>query len=951
MVTGLIIAAAGMIFLIVQLITTFAIPSLPPAPRIDIVTDIVTVLIGAVTVWLVRSVRIRLAAWVVIGCLLIAATTQLSLRGRPSTDVVGAFGLMMVVALSIVLLDQRRAWMAITAAAAVALIGVHILWLSDLLPPPVERGQNLPGQAMFSIVSWGACTAIILVVIGSTVSILRDQAEALRLRIAERKQVEEALRSSQTMLKIILQNMPGGILLIGEDYKIHQVNNRTCEITGYAEEELVGSLCDIVCPKGAASKACPIWAKGRDGFSGMDTAIKCKGGHKTPILKNAQRITIGDQQYILESFQDITERKQAEEQLSFQSMLLDQIYDMVTATDLEGRITYVNQAECRAFGKPADDFIGQHVEHYGDVPDQGATQQEIIETTRSEGQWRGEVVNIAEDGREIVLDCRTQLVYDENGEPIGMLGISTDITKRKQTEAALRESEARYRAVVEDQTEFICRFQSRGTLTFVNRAYGQYFDKEPGDLIGHGIVPLILEEDRELVRQEFSSLSPEHPVANYECRVVKPDGEVRWHEWTERAFFDETGEVTEYQSVGRDITERKEMEQQLQRQERLAAVGQLAAGIAHDFRNLLSTIILYAQLPMRDRDLPPDLTQSLQTIVDESYKATNLVQQILDFSSRAMIKRQPLDLAALTREVLNVLKRTIPEHIQLTLDVQNPDSGAYTVEADSGRIQQALTNLTLNARDAMPEGGDLRFALSQLAVSDDEPPPVADMSPGDWVCLSVSDTGTGMTKEVQEHIFEPFFTTKDVDNGTGLGLAQVYGIVRQHKGHIDVETEPGAGTTFYIYLPAYGEEIEEEDATENASDLPQGRGETILLVEDEKKLREAGRAMLESLDYRVVTAANGREALAKCQLPRWSGERARPIKLVITDLVMPEMSGEDLMHELQKRKPDLPVLVITGYALQEDDLQALKDMGFMDVIFKPFEVQALAQAVHCALAS
>jgi CheY-like chemotaxis protein len=273
------------------------------------------------------------------------------------------------------------------------------------------------------------------------------------------------------------------------------------------------------------------------------------------------------------------------------------------------------------------------------------------------------------------------------------------------------------------------------------------------------------------------------------------------------------------------------------------------------------------------------------------------------------------------------------------------------VEADSGRIQQALTNLTLNARDAMPEGGDLRFALSQLAVSDDEPPPVADMLPGDWVCLSVSDTGTGMTKEVQEHIFEPFFTTKDVDNGTGLGLAQVYGIVRQHKGHIDVETEPGAGTTFYIYLPAYGEEIEEEDATENASDLPQGRGETILLVEDEKKLREAGRAMLESLDYRVVTAANGREALAKCQSPRWSGERARPIKLVITDLVMPEMSGEDLMHELQKRKPDLPVLVITGYALQEDDLQALKDMGFMDVIFKPFEVQALAQAVHCALAS
>ncbi len=426
----------------------------------------------------------------------------------------------------------------------------------------------------------------------------------------------------------------------------------------------------------------------------------------------------------------------------------------------------------------------------------------------------------------------------------------------------------------------------------------------------------------------------------------KEDGETFPTEMTVQSV--ELEEDTYAIVVARDITERKKMEEQLRRQEQLAAIGQLAAGIAHDFRNLLSTVILYAQLSMRERDLPPSVAQKLQTIVDESYKATDLVQQILDFSSRAMIKTEPINLTALTADVLNVLSRTLPETIHLTLDVAGTAAGAYIAKVDPGRIQQALTNLALNARDAMPEGGALRFALSRTEKRPGKIPE-SDQASTEWLCLAVSDTGSGMTEEVQKHLFEPFFTTKKVGKGTGLGLAQVYGIVRQHDGYIDVTSAPGEGTTFTLCFPAYQEQIAPRESEAQAP-IPVGQGETILLVEDEPRLRNAERAMLEALGYRVVTAKNGRDALVQCQTAGRLEEHCPRIDLVITDLVMPELGGEELLRELQKVRPTLPVLAVTGYALQKKDLDQMKEIGFVDVLAKPFDMEQLARVVKCVIA-
>jgi len=450
-----------------------------------------------------------------------------------------------------------------------------------------------------------------------------------------------------------------------------------------------------------------------------------------------------------------------------------------------------------------------------------------------------------------------------------------------------------------------------------------------------------------LTAYETSELVAEASAAGVGAYLVKPP-EVKEMERAitiALARFDDMEALRESnRRLEETLAELRETQEQLARQERLAAVGQLAAGIAHDFRTLLTTIMLCAQMSLRKPDLPPKVARSLETILSESKKAAGLVQQILDFSSRSMLKIEAIDLTSLVGEAIDILRRMIPESIRLTLA---KPSDLCIVKADPGRVQQVLMNLATNARDAMPQGGELRFELSRVTVKPGEKPPVAGMPPlssppaggiegGEWVCLVVSDTGMGMTEEVRGHLFEPFFTTKDVDEGTGLGLAQVYGIVRQHEGYIGVETEVGKGTTFRIYLPAYEEEVEEAE-TEEPSTSPQGQWETILLVQNNEKLREAGQELLESLGYRVLAAANGREALAMSQVARWSGSRPKQrVSLVITDMVMPEMGGKELMQRLRSTRPTLKALGITGYA-REEVTEELREVGFLNVVRKPFE--------------
>jgi len=390
--------------------------------------------------------------------------------------------------------------------------------------------------------------------------------------------------------------------------------------------------------------------------------------------------------------------------------------------------------------------------------------------------------------------------------------------------------------------------------------------------------------------------------------------------------------------VIRDVTQQKLIEQRSQQQERLAAVGQLAAGIAHDFNNIMATVVLYAQMSMRAEGVPTKVQERLITIYQQALHATQLIQQILDFSRRAILERRPFDLLPLLKEEVKLLERILPENITVMLNYAADPADAYVFNGSPTAIQQVLMNLAVNARDAMPDGGALHFELARLHITDAEADLIHGINTGEWLRLTVSDTGTGIPTDVLPHIFDPFYTTKEPGAGTGLGLAQVYGIVGMHNGQIRVETEVGAGTTFIIHLPAIATTpVVEADA--EIGEPVTGQGQTILVVEDSPITRQALADSLMALDYQVQVAENGQQALAILE------EHAQEIALVLSDVVMPGMGGIDLLEALKQRGINTRAVLLTGHPLREDWTHLE-----VEWLLKPPSLEALARVIARVLA-
>jgi len=410
--------------------------------------------------------------------------------------------------------------------------------------------------------------------------------------------------------------------------------------------------------------------------------------------------------------------------------------------------------------------------------------------------------------------------------------------------------------------------------------------------------------------------------------------------------FEVLAQLVEHASVSpswvlviRDITDELFVQQQLQRQERLAAVGQLAAGIAHDFNNLMSVIILYAQLAAQSESLDERDRQRMNVIEEQGQRASQMIRQILDFSRRTTIERHPLDLLPLFKEQIKLLQRTLPENIQISLDTP---LGECFVLGDPTRLEQVLMNLAVNARDAMPDGGRLCIGVETLEVLREKEAPLPGMTPGQWVRLTISDTGIGIPDENMERLFEPFFSTKPIGVGTGLGLPQVHGIVGQHSGHITVASEVGAGTVFTIYLPALAMLTPETTPARQVTQHVHGHGETILVVEDEASLRSTLTEVLEQWHYHVVAVANGKEALNALERGNVHPD------LILSDVVMPEMSGLALFKALRQRKSDTPFIFLTGH-LRGEELENLRQHGLRAWLPKPPGIEQLAETIAAVL--
>jgi two-component system, cell cycle sensor histidine kinase and response regulator CckA len=393
--------------------------------------------------------------------------------------------------------------------------------------------------------------------------------------------------------------------------------------------------------------------------------------------------------------------------------------------------------------------------------------------------------------------------------------------------------------------------------------------------------------------------------------------------------------------VLREVTESRLVQQQLKKQERLAAVGQLAAGIAHDFNNMLSVILLYTQMVSGSPQLTDPDRGRLSTVSQQAEHAAHMIQQILDFSRRSVLERQSIDLWSVIHEQVGLLQHTLPEHIEILVEGK---PGQYLVQADPTRIQQIIVNLAVNARDAMLQGGQLIYRLEQIQLQQNDKRPLPNMPDGAWIQLTVRDTGVGIAPESMDHIFEPFFTTKAPGEGTGLGLAQVHGIVAQHQGYITVESELEQGTAVIIYLPALTlpavSRLNVQPETE-----PKGQGQLILVVEDNTILRQSLVDYLQIWQYQTVEAANGEEALD--QLAQY-GEA---ITLILSDVVMPRMGGLELFKAVRQRGYNTPMLVLTGHPLQDKDIGVLRGLGIYAWLNKPPDITRLSQLIAQAVAN
>ena len=524
------------------------------------------------------------------------------------------------------------------------------------------------------------------------------------------------------------------------------------------------------------------------------------------------------------------------------------------------------------------------------------------------------------------IDLTAFPLKDITGRIVGVIEHVKDITKRVRAEEEREKLLAQIRAQAK-QMEQILTTVPEGVLLL---------DAARRVMLANPVAEKHLAVLAEAQAGDTLTRLGDRPLAEL---LTSPPTKGLWHEVkADGRTFEviarpmENGPVPEnWVLVIRDVTQEREVQHHLRQQERLAAVGQLAAGIAHDFNNIMSVIVLYTYMALRE-GLPPKTHERLETVSRQAYMATELIQQILDFSRRAVLERRPMDLTPFLKEVVNLLERTVPENIRISL---NYGMDEYTVNADPTRMQQAIMNLALNARDAMPQGGKLRIELDRLRVESRQEPPLPEMEAGEWVRVRVTDTGNGIPPDVLPHIFEPFFTTKEVGKGTGLGLAQVYGIVNQHEGHIDVSTKMGEGTTFTIYLPVLQVQKVEQPSVA-VKDAPQGQGETVLVVEDNAEMREAFADILELLNYQVMIAANGRDAL---DILEKYGDK---IVLVLSDLVMPEMGGQALFHAMRQRGLTLPVVMLSGHPM-ENELKGLQEQGLAGWMLKPPNMEQLAR--------
>ena len=563
--------------------------------------------------------------------------------------------------------------------------------------------------------------------------------------------------------------------------------------------------------------------------------------------------------------------------------------------------------------------------------DRDRVRESLKRTAEEDVRYEAEFRIALPDGSGRIIYGVGQLERSEEGKPALIRGSGLDITERKKAEEALEESRERYRQLSDVTGEGIA-FHEEGVLLDANRQFFKMFGYEPEELTGKQIIPItVAPESVDSVKNHIKSGFE----GTYEITALRKDGTRFPVEVDGRA-----GEL-EGRSIRiatfRDLTDRRLLEEQVRLAQKMEAVGTLAGGIAHDFNNLLQIISGYSEMLLVDKEDQSQTYTDLRAIHEAAGRGAELVKQLLTFSRKVEINKEPLNLNDQVIRAERLLYRTIPKMIDIELRLERD---LWNIVADPGQMEQLLVNLAVNAKDAMPDGGKLFLETENVVLDDEYGRTHLDVNTGKYVLLTVSDTGAGMEREVVDRIFEPFFSTKRIGDGTGLGLAMVYGIVQGHNGTIRCYSEPGHGTTFRIYLPAT--ESEEPEDVCVSLEKPAGGTETILLVDDEGLIRELGERILSGAGYTILKASDGEEAL---EIYR---SRQTEISLVLLDLIMPNMGGKECLEGLLKINPHVKVLIASGFS-ENGRTRVEGDAGAKGYVNKPFNINDLLRTVRQVL--
>lgn len=601
--------------------------------------------------------------------------------------------------------------------------------------------------------------------------------------------------------------------------------------------------------------------------------------------------------------------------------LAEQVPAILWTTDLEFRLTGSTGAGLASLGLDAD-LSGQSVRCLfpQSLPDSKALDAHFLAAA-------GETCTFEVEVRGRDLEAHVEPLRDQQGTIVGVAGVALDNTERQVALRALRISERNYRSLIEEAPHAICRCTLAGGLLQVNRAMQEMLGYSESDLLMRNLLTEIFADPKH--HAEFvEKLKNRRSCHGYETHWLEQRGHPIAVSLSGRSVSDVSGNIAYLDVFAENISERKQLEEQLRQAQKMQAVGQLAGGIAHDFNNLLTVIHGQAEMMAEHLANTDPGYSRLDEIQRAAERASALTRQLLAFSRRQVLETRILDLNSVVANMNQMLARLIGRNIELSF---SPDPALWPIKVDPGQIEQVLMNLAVNARDAMPGGGRVTIETRNLAASKR----LRTLPPGDFVQLSVRDTGHGMDENIRARIFEPFFTTKRAGKGTGLGLSVVYGVVKQSGGHVHVESEPGVGTAFFIYLPRSAGAAAEVPQLVSVA-IPHG-SETVLLVEDDEPIRRMIADFLEGHGYRVLVAKDGPEGLEMLQSDRG-------IALLLSDLMMPRMGGKELAAKAREIAPHMKIILMSGNP--EDGRLSL---GGVHLLSKPFSIHTLATVVRKTL--